>query len=201
MTFEKIHRLIEFLALFLTLLSGEKVMAHRRRSCERQYQRRVTISLTNVARSPTRKRTLKYLRALFSISSRVFWLALNSLRNITERHRCENSAAMRWQKNRTYHDEMRGDCWNITAVFLTFNRPVSLAIPRLLTRFLCVLWRNYVFRKALVVIAPTVSGRLSRVNRFYDYVLPRCKPTDAASWIGCTLMSIIKLNYEPVVPH
>lgn len=73
---KKIHQSIGFLALFLALLSGEvhshttsKVMAHRRHHRGRQYPRRVMISLTNVARSPTRKRR----RRRWNISERLFF--------------------------------------------------------------------------------------------------------------------------------
>lgn len=54
--------------------------------------------------------------SLFSVAA-CTRLTLNSPRNVTKRRRCGNSVAIRRQKNRTYHNGMRSDCWNITAVF------------------------------------------------------------------------------------
>jgi len=124
MTFEKIHSSIRFLALFLALSEGREGRGGERATFPydfksdgastaldlrgRQYQRRAIISLTNMARSPTRKRlvTLKYIGVSFFPSPRISRLALNSLRNV----RTSLMRELRGDtatKNRTYHNRMR----------------------------------------------------------------------------------------------
>lgn len=160
-------------------------MAHRRHPRGRQYQRlRVMISLTNVARSFNEEEDgdVEISRSPLFPSPRVSRLTLNSPRNVTACRQCGNSAAIRRQKNRTYHNGMRGAragaiveaLWQFFDVQSTGS---SIAIPPL--RLAAELRFSRGPRRHCI---PTyVSGRLTRDNRFYDYALPRCEPIDACT--------------------
>lgn len=134
--------------------------------------------------------TLKYLGAPFFTSPCVSRLTLNSPRNVTDRRRCGNSADDRLTKNRTYHNGMPG-ARAIVETLRQFFDVQSNPVP--LSRFcLCALWRNCVPRETLIVIV-YVSGRVTSDNRFHDYALPRCEPTDACatSWLDALWWALL----------
>jgi len=214
MTFEKIHSSIRFLALFLALLSegrggrggggggggGGGTFPYDFKSDGasttldlrgRQYQRRAIISLTNMARSPTRKRlvTLKYIGVSFFPSPRISRLALNSLRNV----RTSLMRELRGDtatKNRTYHNRMR----DARAIVETLRQFFHIQSDRFLYHD-SALRRNCVSWEPFVVVVPTyVSRRLIRDNRFYDYVPPRCESADACATFSLDVLWWALLN-------
>lgn len=128
--------------------------------------------------------------AFFYVPVRTSRLTLNSPRNVTDRRRCGNSADDTLTKNRTYHNGMRG-ARAIVETLRQFFDVQSNPVP--LSRFrLCALRRNCVPRETLIVIV-YVSGRVTRDNRFHDYALPRCKPTDACatSWLDALWWALL----------
>lgn len=128
------------------------MMAHRRHLRGRQYQRRVMISLTNVARSPTRKRmaTLRHSRSpFFSVAARI----RAHFKFPSKCHRTSPMRGLHGDMVTKKSAHITTECEALARLlkhygsFSTFNRPVPLSRFRL-----CALRQNCVSRETLVIV-------------------------------------------------